>query len=112
MFVAATVESCLIYFLYTENEPFWFEAMGQRSYGTVPDSHGPSCGGRVTKKHNGKSEQERTERDVFWYEMKEKKYTNIRQIELNLIYKVQEYTRNVKQSAVSDILLQHMSRTR
>ena len=66
MFVAATLEFCLIYFLYTENEPGWFEAMGQRSYSAVPDPHGLSCGGRVTKKHNGKSEQERAERIVLW----------------------------------------------
>ena len=51
--------------------------MGQRSYGAVPDPHCSSCGGRVTKKHNGKSKQERTERNVIWEGMKEKKYTTI-----------------------------------
>lgn len=50
----------------TENEPVRFETVGQRTNDSLPDSHGPSCRGRVTKKRNGKSEQERTDYNVLW----------------------------------------------
>ena len=53
-------------YVYAENEPVRFETMGQRMHDPVPDSHGPSCCGRVTKKCNGKSKQERTDCNVLW----------------------------------------------
>ena len=53
-------------YVYTDNEPVRFETVGQRTYDPVPDSHGPSCCGRVTKKRNGKSKQERTDCNVLW----------------------------------------------
>ncbi len=78
MFVAIICKSSFTC-LYTGNELGRFKTMGQRSYCSVPDPHGASCGRREIQ---WESEQERNECKVLSKGMKEKNPANL--IMLNL----------------------------